>query len=118
MIAVEHPSVQGLLGTFLQELRDERGCHRPGPGSEHAPSPALIDRLGSPSMMRLGVLHDRRLIAVAAVDNDGAVALAVAAAFRRRGIAKDLVAALTERTAAIGYPPLHRFAATRATLAG
>ena len=118
IIAVEHPSLHGLLGTFLDELRSEGGCGRPGPGRARTPYPELIERLGAPAMMRLGVLHDGRLIAVGAVDNDGAVALAVAAEFRRRGIANDLIDVLTERAAAIGYPPLHRYLPHRARLAG
>lgn len=69
-------------------------------------------------MMRLGVMLDDRLIAVVAVDNDGAVALAVVDEFRRRGIANELMAIVTERAATIGYPPLHRFAPPRARLAG
>ena len=69
-------------------------------------------------MMRLGVMQLRRLIAVAAVDNGGAVALAVVEEFRRRGIANELVQILAERAAAIGYPPLHRYTADRARLAG
>lgn len=118
IIAVEHPSLHGMLGTFVQELRAERRCRRPGPNRGRNPYPELIERLAAPAMMRLGVMHDGRLIAVAAVDNDGAVALAVVAEFRRRGTANDLVKVLTERAAAIGYPPLHRFTATRDTLAG
>lgn len=118
IIAVEHPSLTGLLGTFLQELRTERGCHRRGSSRGRTPSPELIDRLGAPAMMRLGVLRSGRLIAVAAVDNDGAVALAVVEEFRRRGVANELVAVVVERAAAIGYPPLHRFTAARARLAG
>ncbi len=69
-------------------------------------------------MMRLGVMLDGRLIAVAAVDNEGAVALAVAADHRRRGIGNELIRVLSERAAAIGYPPLHRFTTGPATLAG
>jgi ribosomal protein S18 acetylase RimI-like enzyme len=118
IIAVEHPSLHGLLGVFLEELRNERGCNRVGPNRGRSPYPELIDRLGAPAMMRLGVLHGGRLIAVAAVDNDGAVALAVSAEFRRRGIANDLIDVLTERAAAIGYPPLHRYTPSRARLAG
>ena len=58
------------------------------------------------------------LIAVAAVDNHGAVALAVVEDFRRRGIANQLVQVLSERAATLGYPPLHRFTAAHARLAG
>jgi GNAT superfamily N-acetyltransferase len=118
VIAVDHPSMNGTLGVFLDELRAERGCHGHGPTRGRRPFPELIDRLGAPRTMRLGVMHDNRLIAVAAVDNDGAVALAVVEEFRRRGIANELVRVLTERAAAIGYPPLHRFTADRARLAG
>jgi GNAT superfamily N-acetyltransferase len=118
IIAVEHPSLHGLLGTFLDELRNERGCNRVGPNRGRSPYPELIDRLGAPAMMRLGVMQDGRLIAVAAVDNDGAVALAVAAPFRRRGVANDLIDVLTRRAAAIGYPPLHRYTPRRDRLAG
>lgn len=118
VIAVDHPSLHGTLGRFLDELRAERGCAGRGAARGRTPSPALIDQLGAPKMMRLGMMHGRRLIAVAAVDNDGAVALAVVEEFRRRGIADELVKVLTERAAAIGYPPLHRFTVDRTPLAG
>lgn len=116
--AVDHPSLSGTLGVFLDELRAERGCHGHGPTRGRRPYPELIERLGAPKMMRLGVMHERRLIAVAAVDNLGAVALAVVEEFRRRGIANDLVQVLTERATVLGYPPLHRFTARHARLAG
>ena len=116
--SVDHPSLYGTLGVFLDELRTERGCTGRTPGRGRTPYPELIDRLAEPKMMRLGVMHLRRLIAVAAVDNDGAVALAVVEEFRRRGIANELVHVLGERAAAIGYPPLHRYTAHRARLAG
>ena len=116
--SVDHPSLYGTLGVFLDELRTERGCTGRGPNRGRTPYPELIDRLAQPKMMRLGVMHFRRLIAVAAVDNDGAVALAVVEEFRRRGIANELVKILGERAAAIGYPPLHRYTADRARLAG
>ena len=118
VIAVDHPSLNGTLGVFLGELRAERGCTGRGPSRGRIPFPELIERLGAPKMMRLGVMADRRLIAAAAVDNHGAVALAVVAEFRRRGIANELVRVATERAEALGYPPLHRFTASRARLAG
>jgi GNAT superfamily N-acetyltransferase len=118
VIAVDHPSLSGTLGVFLDELRCERGCTGRGRALARIPFPELIERLGEPKVMRLGVLHERRLIAVAAVDNTGALALAVVQEFRRRGIAGELVHALSERAAATGYPPLHRFTVNRARLAG
>jgi len=118
VIAVDHPSLAGTLGVFLGELRAERGCKGRGPTRGRIPYPELIDRLGAPKMMRLGVMHDRHLVAVAAVDNHGAVALAVVEEFRRRGIANELVKVLDVRAATLGYPPLHRFTVTPATLAG
>ncbi len=118
VIAVDHPSLSGTLEVFLQELRAERGCVGHGPTRGRRPYPELIERLGAPQMMRLGVMHERRLVAVAAVDNEGAVALAVVEDFRRRGIANELVQVLSERAAALGYPALHRFTVPRARLAG
>jgi GNAT superfamily N-acetyltransferase len=118
VIAVDHPSLNGTLGVFLDELRAERGCKGHGPTRGRVPFPELIERLGAPKMMRLGVMRERRLIAVAAVDNHGAVALAVVEEFRRRGIANELVQVLTERASLLGYPPLHRFTAPHASLAG
>ncbi len=118
VIAVDHPSLHGALGAFLDELRTERGCTGHGSARGRTPFPELIERLGAEKMMRLGVMHHRRLIAVAAVDNEGAVALAVVQDFRRRGIANELAQVLGERAAAIGYPPLHRFTAAHARLAG
>jgi GNAT superfamily N-acetyltransferase len=118
VIAVDHPSLNGTLGLFLDELRAERGCKGHGPTRGRVPFPELIERLGAPKMMRLGVMQERRLIAVAAVDNQGAVALAVVEEYRRRGIANELVTVLTERAGLLGYPPLHRFTAPPAELAG
>lgn len=115
--AVEHPSLIGALERFLDDLRAERPCAGRG-ATATAPYPALIEHLASPLTMRLGVVDSGRLIAVAAVDNDGAVAVAVAQDFRRRGLARVLIDVVTERAAAIGYPPLHRYTAPRARLAG
>lgn len=118
VIAVDHPSLDGTLGVFLETLGAERGCRGHGPSRGRIPCPELIERLRAPKMMRLGVLHERRLIALAAVDTEGALALAVVQEFRRRGIANELVAAVTERARTLGYPPLHRFPAPPARLAG
>lgn len=118
VIAVDHPSLDGTLCEFLETLRAERGCKGHGPRPGRIPCPELIERLRAPTMMRLGVLHERRLIAVAAVDTEGALAVAVVQEFRRRGIANELVAVVTERARTLGYPPLHRFPSPRARLAG
>jgi GNAT superfamily N-acetyltransferase len=116
--AVDHPSLHGALDRFLDELRSERPCAGRGPAHGRVPYPALIDRLSADRMMRLGALVGRRLVAVAAVDNDGGVALAVVRDHRRRGIASALMEVVSERATAIGYPPLHRYTAPRARLAG
>ncbi len=114
--AVDHPSLHGQLDEFLGQLRAERACS--GRGSGRTPFPALIEQLAAPRMLRLGVMTGGRLVAVAAVDNDGATAVAVLAPFRRRGFANELMEVVIARTAAIGYPPLHRFTAPRVRLAG
>ena len=118
VIAVDHPSLSGTLGVFLGELRAERGCTGRGPPRGRNPFTELIERLGAPKMIRRGVMGDPRQIAPATVGKNGAVAQAVVAEFRRRGIANELVRVATERAEALGYPPLHRFTASRARLAG
>lgn len=118
VIAVDHPSLSGRLTRFLDELRSERRCDGRSASMSRTPFPALIDRLADESTMRLGVLAGQRLIAMAAVDRDGAVALAVAHGYRRRGVANELMQVVTERASALGYPPLHRFTAPGARLAG
>ena len=116
--AVDHPSLAGRFDGFLDELRTERRCSGPGSSMSRTPSPAIIDQLTTPRVMRLGVVVAGRLVAVAAVDNDGAVALAVVQEYRRRGVANELMRVVTERAAAIGYPPLHRYTGADARLAG
>ncbi len=118
VIAVDHPSLDGALDAFLDELRAEaRGAGR-RVASGRSPSPELVERLAAGRTMRLGVLAGRRLVAVASVDNDGAVALAVTRDHRRRGVAKELMEVVTTRATAIGYPPLHRYTTPSVRLAG
>lgn len=116
VVAVDHPSLDGALADFLTELRDELG--HGGHAGSRTPPAELIDRLAAGRTMRLGVMAGHRLVAVAAVDNQGAVALAVARDHRRRGIANELMEVVHARATAIGYPPLHRFSAPYARLAG
>jgi GNAT superfamily N-acetyltransferase len=118
VIAVDHPSLDGALQTFLRELRSEIGCTGRGPTPARTPSIDLIERLGAPKTMRLGVIVGGRLVAVASVDNQGSVALAVAREHRRRGIANELMEVVSARACAIGYPPLHRFTTPSVRLAG
>jgi len=118
VIAVDHPSLDGALQTFLQELRSEIGCAGRGPTAARTPSTDLIDRLAAPKTMRLGVIVGGRLVAVASVDNEGSVALAVAREHRRRGIANELMEVVSARACAIGYPPLHRYTTPNVRLAG
>lgn len=116
--AVDHPSLRGAFEVFLDELRDERGCADHRASRARTSSAGLIERLAAGRTMRLGMMAGARLIAVATVDNDGAVALAVVPDHRRRGIANELMVVVRARAAAIGYPPLHRYSAPRARLAG
>lgn len=118
VIAVDHPSLHGRLTQFLDELQRERHCNGHRASTSRTPFPALIDQLSDAATMRLGVLAGQRLVAVAAVDADGIVAVAVAHDYRRRGIANQLMRVVTERAAALGYPPLQRYTARGARLAG
>ena len=116
--AIDHPSLGGAFGRFLDELRAERAWRGRPLRSARTPAPWLIDRLAADRMMRLGLVQQGRLIAVAAVDNDGGVALAVVRDHRRRGVADQLMAVVHERAVAVGYPPLHRCRASEPRQAG
>lgn len=118
VIAVDHPSLDGAVDAFVDELRAEQRFFGRRSAACRKPFPSLIERLAARQTMRLGVLHGRRLVAMASVDNDGAVALAVVADFRRQGVGDELMSVVAERAAAIGYPPLHRFTSRRVRLAG
>ena len=106
--AVDHPSSYGRFEKFLDELRSDRSCRARWAGG--FPVAAVVERLSAPRMLRLGATHGDRLIAVAAVANDGCTTVAVLPAFRRRGVASRLMEVAAARTAALGYPPLHRMA--------
>ena len=120
VIAVDHPSLDGALQTFLDELRAESGCSGRGPSSGRTPPTELIDRLGAPRTMRLGIVAGGRLVAVASVDNDGSVGvLAVARDQQRRGFANELMEVVSTRAeSTIGYPPLHRYTTSNVRMAG
>ncbi len=118
VIAVDHPSLDGALAAFLEELRRESGTCGHVLSRARTPSLELIERLRARQTMRLGVMVAGRLVAVASVDNDGVVALAVARNQRRRGIATELMEVVSARAKAIGYPPLHRFSTPSVRLAG
>jgi GNAT superfamily N-acetyltransferase len=118
VIAVDHPSLAGACERFLGDLRAECSFAGRGGAAGRTPSAELVDHLAGVRTMRLGVLVAGRLVAMAAVDNDGGVAVAVAKDHRRRGIAEELMAVVEERATAIGYPPLHRYAPAPVRLAG
>lgn len=110
VIAVDHPSLDGAFGRFVAELWT--AVFEEDPPTPWTPTAELIDRLLAPRTMRLGVMSAGRLLAVAAVDNDGGVALAVVAEADRLVVADELGRAVEHRAAVLGYPALHPYTAT------
>jgi hypothetical protein len=111
VIAVDHPSLDGAFGRFVAELWTDVFDHE-HPPTPWTPTAELIDRLLAPRTMRLGVMSQGRLLAVAAVDNDGGLALAVIAEPDRQVLADELGRAVERRAAVLGYPALHPYTTT------
>lgn len=118
VIAVDHPSLRGAVQRFFDELRSEHRCSRPGATPARFPCATVIERLEASQARRLGAMLGGRLIAIAAVDDDGAVSIAVVEDHRRRGVADVLMRVVAERAQAMGHPPLRRYTTPHARLAG
>jgi len=105
--APAHPSLDGGIVRFCDALRDEtrwfgrRGAHAP------KPQPSLIRRLESTAPgLRLAAVRDGVVVGVARIDIDAPcgpeLLVAVAAAWRRRGVALALGEAIVARAGAAG----------------
>jgi GNAT superfamily N-acetyltransferase len=106
IVAADHPSLDDSIAAFGAALRAEtRYFGRRGQRAAR-PSPCLVDRLTNPGCRnRLAGVIGGEIVAVAAVDDhasDGPeLLIAVAAEWRRRGLAlalgREIVARATER---------------------
>ncbi len=101
LVALDHPSLVGIIDEFAGELRDEQRFF--GPSSTPKPGRRLIERLTSPSDLRTGSMFDGRLVAMSRVGDDGVLDIVVVADWRGRGVGHVLLRHTLERAARIGH---------------
>jgi GNAT superfamily N-acetyltransferase len=103
IVAINHPSLTASVDGFLHELRAEKRFFGRPSGWGTKPYPSLIARLADPAGLRMGAVEGGRLIALANVDGDGEVALAIVADRRGCGIGADLLSTLLRRAQRVGF---------------
>jgi GNAT superfamily N-acetyltransferase len=113
IVALDHPSLDGLVATFMAELRSE--ARRFGPRSMRSPKPfpSLIDKLERGAPVRLAAVHDGRVIGVATVSDVGEIAVAVVGDRRRCGVGRSLIAAAIDRARMSGHGRLVLYSSRR-----
>jgi GNAT superfamily N-acetyltransferase len=113
IVAINHPSLTASVDDFLAELRAEKRFFGRPSGWGSKPFPSLIAKLADPSGLRMGAIEAGRVIALANVDDEGEVALAIVADRRGCGIGADLLSTLLQRARRVGFrrlvlPTTHR----------
>ena len=109
LVAPGHPSLDGAVARFCDELRAETRWF--GRKADHAarPSAVLVRRLAADGPgIRLAAVHDGELIGLARIDLSGPsgaeLFVAVAAPWRRMGVALALGREVVARAHASGIP--------------
>lgn len=103
IVAIDHPSLQLLVGPFVDTLRSEsRRFDRRG-RTNPKPFPSLVRKVTERERRRYGVIEHERLVAMASLSRDGEVAVAVTADHRGRGLGSMLLVHVARRAAALGY---------------
>jgi GNAT superfamily N-acetyltransferase len=100
IVALDHPSLIDAIDQFADELRREQRFF--GPRATPAPFPSLINRVTSAGGTRLGAMVDGQIVAMARIEASGDTSIAVAAAWRGRGIGRALLSATVHRAGQIG----------------
>jgi GNAT superfamily N-acetyltransferase len=108
VVAAAHPSLDGAVHRFCDALRDEHPLVG-RPSAATAPMAALARRLEAPAPgITLAAMGDGGVIGLARIDRSAPAGpdllIAVAAPWRRRGVATFLGRALVARAHATGVP--------------
>jgi GNAT superfamily N-acetyltransferase len=103
IVAINHPSLIASVDHLLAELRAEKRYFGRPDGWGNKPYPSLIARLAEPSGLRMGAIEASRVVALANVNDEGEVAMAIVADRRGCGIGADLLAALLRRAERVGF---------------
>ncbi|WP_040491949.1 GNAT family N-acetyltransferase [Ilumatobacter nonamiensis] len=106
VVAIGHPSLQSLVGPFVETIRTEtRRFDRAGIRNPK-PFPSLIRKVTDPDRRLFGVMTDGELVGMGSLADDGEVAMAIAATHRGRGIGTCLLQHLALTAERDGYTRL------------
>lgn len=112
IVAADHPSLDGAVGRFLDELRREPRFPGPSSSANPEPFPSLVDGLSSAGTpdptagFRLAALDGARVVGLARVDPTGQVLVAVAPDRRGDGVGTHLARHVVGRSRAVGFTHL------------
>lgn len=104
IVALDHPSLIEAIDQFAGELHNEQRFF--GSSAASAPFPSLINQVTSSGGMRLGMMIDGRIVAMARVEASGDTSIAVVADWRGRGIGRALLASTVRRASQMGLSRL------------
>lgn len=112
IVAADHPSLDGAVGRFLDELRREPRFSGPSSSANPKPFPSLVDGLSSAGApdptagFRLAALDGARVVGLARVDPTGQMLVAVAPDRRGDGVGTHLARHVVDRSRAVGFTRL------------
>jgi GNAT superfamily N-acetyltransferase len=98
-----HPSLDGELARFFDELHDEPRYFGPSASTNPKPFRSLVEALRRRDGLRLAALECGRVVGVARVDGRGELFIAVTADRRGAGIGSTLGHAAVQRAACLGH---------------
>ena len=98
-----HPSLDGELERFFDDLHHEPRYFGPSASSNPKPFRSLVDALRRRDRFRLAALECGRVVGVARVDEGGELFIAVVPDRRGNGIGSTLGHAAVQQAAQLGY---------------
>jgi GNAT superfamily N-acetyltransferase len=112
IVAADHPSLDGAVGHFLDELRSEPRFFGPADSANPKPFPSLIDGLShvgddaQGTCFRLAAIDGGRVVGLVRVSSSGQVLVAVSPDRRGQGVGTVLARSVVERARALGFVQL------------
>jgi GNAT superfamily N-acetyltransferase len=103
LVDATHPSLDGELDRFFDELRAERRYFGPSASGNPKPFRSLTDALRRRDGFRLAALDSGRVVGLARIDDGGELFIAVVADRRGEGVGTTLGHAAVQRAALLGY---------------
>lgn len=85
IVAIDHPSLISLVGSFVDDLRHESRRFGRVDAANPKPFPSLVRRVTDPSRTRFGVMTENALVAMVSLSHVGEISIAVAESHRGLG---------------------------------